>query len=46
MPFITEAYEGFDVNSPYDWQLAETLVNKSEAGLPEIDKAPYETEAR
>ncbi len=46
MPFLTEDYEGFDVNSPYDWQLAETLVNTSEARLPDIDQAPYKTEAR
>src|SRR3990172_2032364 len=26
MPFFTRGYEGFDVNRPYDWQLAEELV--------------------
>ncbi len=46
MPFLTEGYEGFDVNSRYDWQLAEILVQQSEARLPDIDKAPYESEAR
>ena len=46
MPFLTEDYEGFDVNSPYDWQLAETLVNTSEARLPDIDQAPYKTGER
>ena len=45
MPFLTEEYEGFDVNSPYDWQLAETLVTNSAAQLPDIKKTPYETEA-
>jgi N-acylneuraminate cytidylyltransferase len=45
MPFITEAYEGFDVNSPYDWQLAETFVLNGTAQLPQIKKASYETEA-
>ncbi len=46
MPFLTEEYEGFDVNSPYDWELAETLVKNNAAQLPVVNKAPYETEAR
>jgi N-acylneuraminate cytidylyltransferase len=37
MPFFTEGYEGFDVNHPYDWQLAEQLVRTGQARLPEID---------
>ncbi len=45
MPFLTEEYEGFDVNSPYDWQLAETLVMNNVAQLPHINQTPYETEA-
>lgn len=36
MPFFTEGYEGFDVNHPYDWQLAEELVRAGQARLPEI----------
>jgi CMP-N,N'-diacetyllegionaminic acid synthase len=36
MPFFTEGYEGFDVNRPYDWQLAEELVKTGQAKLPEI----------
>lgn len=36
MPFFTESYEGFDVNRPYDWQLAEELVKTGQAKLPEI----------
>jgi CMP-N,N'-diacetyllegionaminic acid synthase len=36
MPFFTEGYEGFDVNRPYDWQLAEELVKRGQARLPEI----------
>jgi N-acylneuraminate cytidylyltransferase len=45
MPFLTEGYEGFDVNSPYDWQLAETLVENNTAQLPDIKQSPYEMEA-
>lgn len=36
MPFYTEGYEGFDVNRPYDWQLAEELLKTGQAKLPEI----------
>ncbi|MFZ5910079.1 MAG: acylneuraminate cytidylyltransferase family protein [Chloroflexota bacterium] len=36
MPFFTEGYEGFDVNRPYDWQLAEELVRTGQAKLPQI----------
>lgn len=36
MPFLTEGHEGFDVNRPYDWQLAEDLVRTGQAVLPEI----------
>jgi CMP-N,N'-diacetyllegionaminic acid synthase len=38
MPFFTEGYEGFDVNRPYDWQLAEELVRTGQAKLPEISE--------
>jgi CMP-N,N'-diacetyllegionaminic acid synthase len=37
MPFFTEGYEGFDVNRPYDWELAEKLVANGLAKLPEVD---------
>ena len=36
MPFLTEGYEGFDVNQPYDWQYAEFLIQSGQAQLPEI----------
>ncbi|MGD9057789.1 MAG: acylneuraminate cytidylyltransferase family protein [Desulfobacterales bacterium] len=41
MPFFTEAHEGFDVNSSYDWRLAEHLVKNGDACLPNISKSPY-----
>jgi CMP-N,N'-diacetyllegionaminic acid synthase len=41
MPFFTENYEGFDVNSEYDWQLAEHLIQKGEANLPNISQPAY-----
>lgn len=41
MPFLTEGYEGFDVNQPYDWWLAEQLVRDGQARLPEVRVPPY-----
>jgi CMP-N,N'-diacetyllegionaminic acid synthase len=35
-PFITEGYEGFDINKAEDWVLAEALVEKGLAALPAI----------
>lgn len=45
MPFFTEGHEGFDVNRPYDWELAERLVARGEARLPRVDCAPHAAEA-
>ncbi len=41
MPFLTTGYEGFDVNHPYDWQLAENLVRTGQARLPDMILPPY-----
>jgi CMP-N,N'-diacetyllegionaminic acid synthase len=41
IPFLTEGFEGFDVNHPYDWQLAELLVARGEATLPQVPQAPF-----
>jgi CMP-N,N'-diacetyllegionaminic acid synthase len=38
LPFFTERYEGVDVNSLYDWDYAEKLVEQGKAKLPEIGK--------
>ncbi len=43
MPFFTQGYEGFDVNQPYDWQLAEELIRNGQASLPPLHRAPYPT---
>jgi CMP-N,N'-diacetyllegionaminic acid synthase len=40
MPFFTEGLEGFDVNSSYDWNLAEHLVDSGQARLPSVRQAP------
>jgi N-acylneuraminate cytidylyltransferase len=41
MPFMTRDMEGFDVNKPYDWKLAEHLVKHSAAKLPSIRKSRF-----
>jgi N-acylneuraminate cytidylyltransferase len=40
MPFLTEGYEGFDVNSPYDWNLAKHIVKNQDVQLPPVSKSP------
>jgi len=40
MPFFTQGCEGFDVNHPRDWQLAEELVGGGAATLTTIAQAP------
>jgi len=37
-PFMTAGYEGFDLNTPDDWILAEALVERGLVGPPEIRK--------
>ena len=44
MPFFTKDYEGFDVNSAYDWSLAAHLIDSGQAGLPSISQSPYPLE--
>jgi hypothetical protein len=38
MPFLTRDEEGFDVNQPYDWALAEQMVASGAAQLPPVCK--------
>lgn len=40
-PFVTEGYEGFDINDPHDWVMAERLLADGVAHLPPVRKAPY-----
>jgi N-acylneuraminate cytidylyltransferase len=41
VPFFTKEFEGFDVNNPYDWSLAEHLAANGDARLPAILKNAY-----
>ena len=46
VPFFTENYEGFDVNSAYDWNMAQHLVTNGKAQLPVIPQDPYPLKER
>lgn len=41
VPFITEGYEGFDINDPTDWMIAERLVVDGAVVPPVITHTPY-----
>jgi N-acylneuraminate cytidylyltransferase len=41
VPFLTREAEGFDVNRPYDWDLAEHMVRHQHARLPAIWEKPF-----
>lgn len=41
IPFVSQGYEGFDINDPEDWGLAEWLLNTQSATLPHIAIQPY-----
>ena len=36
VPFLTEGCEGFDINQPEDWWMAERLLETGLAKLPEV----------
>ena len=40
-PFITEGFEGFDINDPFDWIVAERLLADGTVSLPELPQVPY-----
>jgi CMP-N,N'-diacetyllegionaminic acid synthase len=42
VPFITEGYEGFDINDPHDWMIAERLLAEGVVRLPPVGQAPYD----
>jgi len=41
VPFLTEGHEGFDINDPYDWMVAERLLADGVVQLPPVPQAPY-----
>lgn len=40
-PFLTEGFEGFDLNDARDWGYAEHLVGSGQAALPVLTTIPY-----
>lgn len=41
VPFITEGYEGFDINDPHDWMIAERLIADGVVQLPPVRQMPF-----
>jgi CMP-N,N'-diacetyllegionaminic acid synthase len=41
VPFVTEGYEGFDINAATDLMIAERLIADGAASLPAIAQAPH-----
>jgi N-acylneuraminate cytidylyltransferase len=41
VPFVTEGYEGFDINDPYDWMVAERVIADETAHLPAVPQPSY-----
>jgi N-acylneuraminate cytidylyltransferase len=41
VPFITEEHEGFDINDPHDWMIAERLIADGAVRLPPVRQTPY-----
>ena len=42
VPFLTEGYEGFDINDATDWMIAERLLDDGAVTLPAVQQMPYE----
>ena len=40
-PYLTEGFEGFNVDDEEDWARAEALVASGAASLPPVDRDPY-----
>lgn len=40
-PFLTQGYEGFDINEPYDLKYAEWLIETGKVKLPEISSLQH-----
>jgi N-acylneuraminate cytidylyltransferase len=41
VPFFTSEAEGFDINNPSDWLMAEHLLGTGEARLPDVSQAAW-----
>src|SRR5689334_20964380 len=43
VPFVTDGHEGFDINDPADWIVAEKLIADGAAILPNVPQPSYST---
>jgi CMP-N-acetylneuraminic acid synthetase len=43
VPFLTEGYEGFDINDAFDWIVAERLLAEGAVNLPQLTQEPFAT---
>lgn len=43
MPFLTQGYEGLDINDPKDWWYVEYLLQQGEVKLPTVAQTPIES---
>ena len=41
VPFLTEGYEGFDINDAFDWIVAERLLAEGKVTLPRLTIEPF-----
>ncbi|HVG53426.1 MAG TPA: acylneuraminate cytidylyltransferase family protein [Vicinamibacterales bacterium] len=41
VPFLTDGHEGFDINDPHDWMIAERLVADGAVRLPAVRQSPF-----
>jgi CMP-N,N'-diacetyllegionaminic acid synthase len=41
VPFLTEGYEGFDINDAFDWMVAERLIAEGKVALPRLTQEPF-----
>jgi N-acylneuraminate cytidylyltransferase len=45
-PFLTEGYEGFDINDEQDWMIAERLLADGIVTLPPVPRTPLAATVR
>jgi CMP-N,N'-diacetyllegionaminic acid synthase len=41
VPFLTEGFEGFDINDAFDWMVAERLLAEGKVTLPRLTIEPF-----
>jgi N-acylneuraminate cytidylyltransferase len=41
IPWISDGYDGFDINKPEDWERTLAVIDSGRAELPAIDRPPF-----